>query len=41
MIVMQVEEELRNIQEVLTYSAKEKWMKVLKEKMESMRSNNI
>jgi hypothetical protein len=41
MIVMQDEEEPNNIQEALTCPAKEKWMKAMKEKMESMRSNNV
>jgi hypothetical protein len=41
MIVMQDEEEPRNIREALTCPAKEKWMKVIEEEMESMRSNNI
>jgi Reverse transcriptase (RNA-dependent DNA polymerase) len=31
----------KNIREALTCPAKEKWMKAMKEKMESMRSNNV
>ena len=41
MIVMQDEEEPRNIREALTCPAKEKWMKAMEEEMESMRSNNV
>jgi Reverse transcriptase (RNA-dependent DNA polymerase) len=41
MIVIQDEEVPKNIQEALTYPAKEKWMKAIEEEMESMRSNNI
>jgi hypothetical protein len=41
MIAMQDEEEPKNIQEALTCPAKEKWMKIIKEEMKSMRSNNI
>ena len=41
MIVMQDEEEPTNIREALTCPAKEKWMKVMEEEIESMRSNNV
>jgi len=41
MIVMQDEEEPRNIREALTCPAKEKWMKAMEEEMESMRSNSV
>jgi Reverse transcriptase (RNA-dependent DNA polymerase) len=41
MIVMQDEEEPRNIQKALICLTKEKWMKAMKEEIESMRSNNI
>jgi uncharacterized protein (UPF0147 family) len=41
MIIMQDEEEPKNIREALTYPAKEKWMKTMEEEMKSMRSNNI
>jgi SpoVK/Ycf46/Vps4 family AAA+-type ATPase len=41
MIIMQDEEEPKNIRETLTCPAKEKWMKAMKEEMESMRSNNV
>jgi hypothetical protein len=41
MIVMQDEEEPKNIREALICLTKEKWMKVMKEETESMRSNNV
>jgi hypothetical protein len=41
MIVMQDEEEPRNIREALICPIKEKWIKVMEEEMESIRSNNV
>jgi hypothetical protein len=41
MIVIQDEKEPRNIREAFTCHTKEKWMKAMKEEIESMRSNNI
>jgi Reverse transcriptase (RNA-dependent DNA polymerase) len=41
MIVMQDEEEPKNIREALPCLAKEKLMKTMEEEMESMRSNNV
>jgi uncharacterized protein (UPF0147 family) len=41
MIVMQDEEEPKNIRKALTCPAKEKWMKAMEEEMKSIRSNNV
>jgi hypothetical protein len=41
MIITQDEEEPKNIREALTCPAKEKWMKAMEEKIESMRLNNV
>ena len=38
---MQDDEEPKSINKTLTYSAKEKWLKVMEEDMESMRSYNV
>ena len=38
---MQDDEEPKSINEALTCSAKEKWLKAMEEEMESMRSNNV
>ena len=41
MIAMQDDEEPKSVNEALTCSAKEKWLKVIEEEMKSMRSNNV
>ena len=40
-ITMQDDKEPKSVNEALTCSAKEKWLKATEEEMESMRSNNI
>jgi Reverse transcriptase (RNA-dependent DNA polymerase) len=41
MIIIQDEEKPKNIRDSLTCPIKEKWMKIMEEEMESMRSNNV